>query len=417
VKRKRSDFLTVGLFILVIIAIAGMTWVNHQYVDPSQFDDEFFPRWHGTRKFLDEGESPYTRSVSNEAQIQAYGRRARPSEDPLHFQYPFFAILYYAPFSLINSLNWARAAWMTVLEVCLVFTVVISIRLSRWKLPPLYLIPIFILAFGWIYTVYPLWEKSLSIIVVFFISAALLAIRNKLDILAGFLLLLASIKLNMVLLFILFVIIWAISRRRWYIIGSFLGWGVILLGVSLLIMPEWVEQYLRQIFPYLENPVFTNTWTVLQSWIPGIGRQLGWLLSGLFGLILIIEWVAAYKKDFDWFLWTAYLTLVISILIGIPSTTQNFVILLPVVILIMVGTADRWNIPGRVLLILSVLLLVGVFWGYYFLTAQAGFNIPNNPVFYLVLPLLTLIGLYWVRWWITAIRELPLQKLAQKLTD
>lgn len=394
-----------------------MTWVNHQYLNTSQYDDDFFPRWFGTRKFLSEGESPYTRSVSNEAQIQAYGRKASANEDPLHFQYPFLAIFYYAPFSLINSLNWARAAWMTVLEVCLVFTVVISIRLSRWKLPLLYLIPIFILALGWIYTVYPLWEKSLSIIVVFFISAALLAIRNKLDVLAGFLLLLASIKLNIVLLFILFVIIWAVSRRRWYIIGSFLGWGGILLGVSLLIMPEWVEQYLRQIFPYLENPVFTNTWTVLQSWIPGIGRQFGWLLSGLFGLILIIEWVAAYKKDFDWFLWTAYLSLVISILIGIPSTTQNFIILLPVVILIMIGTADRWNILGRVLLILSVVVLVGVFWGYYFLTAQEGFIIPNNPVFYLVLPLLSLIGLYWVRWWITAIRELPLQKLAQKLTD
>lgn len=416
-KRKRSDFLTVGLLFLVLIAIAGMTWVNHQYLNTSQYDDDFFPRWFGTRKFLSEGDSPYTRSVSNEAQIQAYGRKATANEDPLHFIYPFFTIVYYAPFSLVNSLNWARAAWLTVLEVCLVSTVIISIRLSRWKLPPLYLIPVFILAFGWVYSVFPLWEKSLSVIVVFFIVAALLAIRNKLDILAGFLLLLASIKLELVFLFILFVFIWAISRQRWFIIGSFLGWGIIILGVSLLIMPEWIEQYMRHIFPYLETPVFTNTWSVLQAWIPGIGRQLGWLMSGLFGLVLIIEWVAAFKKDFDWFLWTSYLTLVLTILIGVPSTSQNFIVLLPVVILIMVGTADRWDIPGRVILIGSVVVLLGVFWGLYFLSPQEEFYIPDNPIFYLVLPLITLIGLYWVRWWVTAIRELPLQKLAQKLSD
>lgn len=416
-KRKRSDFLTVGLFILVIVAIAGMTWVNHQVLNTRQYEDDFFPRWFGTRKFLTEGQSPYPRSVSNEAQIEAYGRRATTGEDPLHFKYPFITFFLYAPFSLVNSLNWARAAWMTVLEVCLVFTVVISIRLSRWKLPLLYLIPVFLLAFGWIYSIFPLWERSLSVVVVFFIVASLLAIRHNLDILAGFLLLLASIQINIVFLLILFAFIWAISRRRWLIIGSYLGWGIIIIGVSILIMPDWIMQYLRHIYPYLETPVFTNPWTVLHAWIPGIGRQMGWLLSGLFIVILIIEWVAAYKKDFDWFLWTSYLTLTLTILIGIPSTTRNFIVLLPVVILIMVSTADRWNITGRLLLLLSVGVLLGVFWGFYFLTGQVDLSIPDDPFFYLVLPLVTLIGLYWVRWWVTAIRELPLQKLAEKLLD
>ena len=57
---------------------------------------------------------------------------------------------------------------------------------------------------------------------------------------------------------------------------------------------------------------------------PGLGKQLGWLISGVSALILLVEWWLALKKDFRWFLWTVSLTIVISQWIGIPTIPGTF---------------------------------------------------------------------------------------------
>jgi hypothetical protein len=393
------------LVILLVALVAsgtliGLTWVNYRYSMQNPGGSDFLPRWVGTREFLMKGQSPYSEETTREIQQLFYGRPARSEEDQALFVYPFYSIFVFAPFAMISDFNLARALWMTTLEVSILLIAIAGISLSRWKLSPILLGFILIFALLWYYSIRPLINSNASILVALFVMGALLAIRAGQDSWAGLFLVLATIKPQMVVLLVLFILIWSISERRYVILWSFLGNLALFTAVTSLLIPDWTWQNLRQILAYPNYTLPGTPGEIFLEWMPGVGKQLGYALTIFLVTTLIWEWRSALGKDFRWFLWTALFTITATTMVGIRTATENYIIMLPAVILVFAAWDQEWGRFGRFLIALSYgLLLFGIWW-LFLATLERGEQPIQNSIMFFPLPVFLILGLYWIRWWV-----------------
>jgi len=411
--RRVSVSLGAILFLSILI-IVGLTWVNYRYTAQNQTMNNFYPRWAGTRLLLMKGWSPYSQQTTDEIQQMAYGRLARSGEDRGYFVYPLYSSLIYAPFSLTDDFAIANAIWMTVLELSVIAIFVISLSLSQWRPSPLLLIFLFIFTALWYHTLRPILSSNASILSVLFIVLALLAIRSEIDALAGISLALASIKPQMVLILYIFILIWAVSNHRWTLIWSLLGFLLLFIAAGSLLVPNWIVDNIRQVIRFSESNFISTPGAIISYWLPGIGRQVGWALTGIMVGVLLIEWRHSLGKEFRWFYWTVLLTLVINNLIGMYTTLEDYIILYPAVVLIFALLDKRWGSFGRGLILLLILIMTVGLWGILINKASTGSPPDLDPIVFFFMPLLTLFGLYWVRWWAIRPMRLPLEEFAKR---
>lgn len=412
-RRIFINWIAGGLGLCLVVGILG--WGNYRFVMQNPGGNDFLPRWAGTRMYIMQGTSPYSDEATLEIQRMIFGRAAQGDEDQSLFVYPFYSIFVFAPFALIQDYMIARAAWMTVLEINLLILGGISLALSRWRLPRLGLVILLVFMLLWYHSFRPVINGNASIVVAVLIAAAFLAMRSEQDIAAGFLLAMATIKPQMVILLIPFVCLWAISRQRWALVWSIFGTLALLVASMSLLIPDWLLQNVRQIFAYPGYTLPGSPGEIFLEWMPGVGRQLGLVLTVFFVGIALWEWRSAWQKDFRWFLWTAYLTLAITNLIGIRTTTENYIALLPGVILIFAAWDRYWGVIGRGLVVTSLILLfLGLWW--LFLTTlslQQGGQATQHSILFFPLPLFSILGLYWVRWWMVRAPQPLMDQLRQ----
>jgi hypothetical protein len=135
------------------------------------------------------------------------------------------------------------------------------------------------------------------------------------------------------------------------------------------------------------------------------------VLASAFGLWLVIEWWRSLGKDSRWFLWTAALTLVFTELIGIPTSTSNYVILIIPITLAFSILEQRWKSGGAQVVLVFMIIILAVTWGIFLMITGSDPSHPE-PLFLLFpLPILTLMLLYWVRYWALASIKLRVEHL------
>jgi hypothetical protein len=247
------------------------------------------------------------------------------------------------------------------------------------------------------------------------ITAAFLAIRARQFVLTGFFLALSTIKPLMVALVVIYVLLWLVAQRQYLVLWSFFGFLALMIAVTSLVIPDWLIQLTKLTVVSFDSIRNASAWQILIAWLPGVGKQIGWILTAFVVITLMIEWRASINQDFRWFFWTACLTLTLTGISGLPTSMLNFIILLPTVILIQVIWDERWGKIGRLFVVLSILLLSVGLWAVYFHVVQAGEVVYQNPGLFFALPIFCLIGLYWVRWWAIHPPRLPLQQLVDSL--
>ncbi|MCS7247046.1 MAG: DUF2029 domain-containing protein [Anaerolineales bacterium] len=396
---KRHTRLLFEILILgfVLAAIGGLYWINLVYSRQQPGGNDFLARWMGARYWLIEGISPYDEQVSLATQIAIYGRPAdrTKGEDIAHFVYPLPVMIFIAPFAFFEY-TVARALWMTFLELCVIGLAFLSFRLSAWQPSPLKL-GLFVLVFtlGY-YSVRAIILGQYAVVNALLILFSLLAIRRKSDFVAGFLIALSLCKPQMVFLFVPFVLIWAWSQRRWDIFGGFFGGGGLILAISLMFLPDWPIQMLRQVMDYPAYTRESSPISILASLTPGVKRQIEWILySGLLGYLLL-EWGLAWKKEYAHFLWVALLTLLVSNLVAYRTATTHYLVLYPALALIFRVLEERWRDLGRGLVWIVMLVWFIGSWLLFFSTVQGN---QESDVMFLPFPFLTLLGLWWIRWW------------------
>lgn len=401
------------LIVLIIALLLAVVWANYQYVKENPGGNDFLVHWVGTRSLLIDGISPYTDAVALRIQNLAYGRPARPGEHELRVAYPLYSIFIFLPFALIRDYTIARTLWMTCLEIALIVLVFLCLRLTTWKPKSWILGVILVFSIFWYHGLRPLINGNAVILVILFTVGSLLAFQNEHDELAGFLLALATIKPHLMLLPILFAWFYAISIRRWKVPLWTIITLALLAGAAMIFVPNWILQNIWEILRYPKyNPPGTPV-AVFSMWFPANGNRIGWILSAMLGLLLLMEWWIARGKEFRWFIWTMCLTLTVSQWIGIPTDPGNFILMYPSLILTFSMWEDRWKSRGRILIVAWLLILFIGLWIAFLKTVTFNGQPLQHPVMFFPLPFIVLIGLYWIRWW--AIR--PSQLLVEALRD
>lgn len=391
------------LWLILVLAIAGvlvlLTFTNHRYAAANPGGNDFLVHWVGTRAFLLDEISPYSDETALRIQNMVYGRPAQAGEHELRVAYPLYSMLVFFPFALIEDFTWARAVWMTVLEVGLLLLAMVSMKLARWRPKPLVLGAFILFALLWYHAVRPLILGNAVILVALGLAVGLLAIRNRQDEAAGILFALTTIKPQVVVLVLAYIFIWCLANRRWKVIFWFSGVMLVMVMVATLLLPDWFRQLLAEILRYPGyNPPGTLG-AALATWFPSVGKRMGYLVSGILAVLLLVEWMRSRRMEFRGFYWTTCLTLVASAWIGIQTDPGNFIVLLPALVLVFAGIQGRWKQSASAIILISMLVIGVGIWAIFLATIEQSYQPIQSPVMFLPLPAFLLVAAYWIRWW------------------
>lgn len=398
-EHNRSILYQVTLFIaLMLLVIAGLTLANYSFVTSDSGSNDFLPRWNGAHEWLVNGNNPYSRATSLIAEKMAYGRHARPldGEEQMNFSYPIYAMIFYAPFGLLDY-PLARAVWMTALEISIFLLVVLGLRLVEWKLHWKSIAGVFIFGMTWYFSLRVIMDGSFTAISVLLIIGTLLCIKTKHDTLAGVLMAFTTIKPQLAYLLILFIIFWSIRSNRHKIWLSFILTLIALIGIGLLLLPGWPISWLKQLMKIPGIYEWKGTATVtLAKVLPGIQEQTATMINIIFYIYLLYEWLRAKGNDFNTFLWTVFMTLIITNVVAIFTESQHQITLLPAIFLVGKVLIDRLGLFGRWFTVALITIIYVGTWTLFLGTRHGNLE---SHIMLLPLPFFLLVGFWWIRWW------------------
>lgn len=398
--RRQRLIKEILLVLLLIIGIGLFFFANFQYTRINPGGNDFLVHWVGTRAFINEGISPYSDQVALRIQNLVYGRPALAGEHELRVAYPFYSIFLFLPFSLISDYMIARAVWMTVLEIAIIASIIITFKTINWK--PKILTSILLIVFGlfWYHGLRSLINGNAVVMILLVISLVLYGIKIRQDELVGLCLALMTIKPQVVIVFVLFVIFWAIFNRRIKIIFWFLGTTIVLVLIGLFLLPNWLIEFLREVMRYPGyNPPGTPA-TALAAIAPGIGSQVGLLISIFSGMILLVEWFLGKNSSNLKFFWVACLTLILGQWVSIQTDPGNFIVMFPAIIIAFQVIENRWKNVGQCINLILLSILFFIPWLIFINTINFEYQPIQNPIMFFPVPLFLLTILYWVRWWV-----------------
>ena len=304
---------------------------------------------------------------------------------------------------------------MIILELALIATIILSVRLMDWK--PSRWTWVFLVLFTWMsaYSFHSILSGSPAAIVGLFIVLALTALRNGRHELAGLLLALATCFPLSLSLLVILILFWALISRKG-LVALWLVAGVLILSViGLFFIVDWPLQMVRSYIPSSSAQAMLTFGDVLTAWLPGIGKQLsgGWII--LLILVLLVEWILARQKDHRWLVWVVCLTLVLQMCSGMPTRLSSTVILLIPLVQILANWEQRLDKVGQWLASSSLVFLLVAGWLMVWANFEDWFRMEILPIetwgMILLFIAFLIVGLYWVRWW--SVR--PLQTYVEKL--
>jgi len=385
-------------------------WGNYQLAKREVTGEGFLVQWLSIRSFVVDGNSPYSDRVPSTIVKTVGFENSFAKGNPPRYSSPLYSGIVIFPFTLIGDITIAQAIWSSAQLLAIFITLLVSVKLINWKSRWYIFLLISLFTLFSYHTVIPWLDGGLPTWVSLFLIFSFLAIRNNKYELAGISLALATIQPQMTVLLIIFILFWAVAQRKRTMIFWFFVTLVILSIIGLLLVPDWVMQYLRLLYNYPINFPPGNLGMLFSNLWPGLGRQLGWLVSGILAIVLIIEWRLALHRDFRWFIWVASLTMVVSQWIGIPTIPGHFVQLILPIILISAMLSEHSPRGGQWLAVFIVaILFVWELVLYYFdITGTQ----PSNQLNLMIpLPLILLLGLYWTRWWAIKSKRLLIEEM------
>lgn len=390
----RNVFLGIFFLSLTAIAVGGLFWANLLFVQRNSGGAEILTIWSGSRAHTINALNPYSVVVADQVQRQVYGRLARAGEPVYRVDAPLHYILLFTPLALVENFTEARAWWLVISQGALVALSLLGFLLVQWRPPLSIRLLVIIAGLFWAYSALALLEGSLVVVVGLLFAAALMALRAKADELAGILLAFATIKAEAGILFLVFIFVWSAAQQRWGVLAGFaMSWAV-LAGVGWLFQPDWLWGILRSVVSNLESGPLVGFGILLEARLPGIGVRASQVLTGLVAAILAVEWyIAARAGEFRHMLWAAMLTLTLTPLSGLPAEASNHVLLFLPLLLSLSVMDERWGRFGRVMVVIT-LLLVSI--GFWLLLLNTG---GQSRALIAPLPFALAGLLYWVRWW------------------
>ncbi|KAF0112500.1 MAG: hypothetical protein FD147_96 [Chloroflexi bacterium] len=388
------------LILLIVTLFSLLTVANYQFSKNNPGGNDFLVHWIGAKKFLAEGVSPYSDQTALEIQKTVYGRPAMTGEHELRVAYPLYSIFIFAPFALIKDFTVARALWMSVLEFSIVGIIILSIRINHWKVRPWMIGSFLLFGIFFYHGIRPLINGNAVILVTLGLLVAIIAIRNGQDEIAGLILAFSTIKPQNVILVLFFILIWAAFHRRTKIITWFAGTMVLLVGFSILLIPDWIFQNIREVLRYSSYNPPGSPGAALIAWWGNIGTRLSIGLSALLSILLVLEWWKSRNSGIKQFIWTVMVTMTISQWIGIQTDPGNFILLYPALFVGLELLWERWDNRSYGISYAFLAFLFVSIWVLFLTTLNIDYQPIQSSILLFPFPLFVFILLYWSRWWV-----------------
>lgn len=390
----------VWLPILILLALIGATVLNHRLASSFQKQDDFAPRWVAAREWMQSGSSPYSDSTHqatlellNENGNEPFGLSQGRFVDPAWF------VLFYLPISFVPY-SIARAIWMTLIELSLVLSVVLSIRMAGLKMSTVELLitSILVLVF------YPLFKTVLVISVnapyIFLTLLAVHLARERQNTMAGLLFALSVWMVPLSLFLVILFMIWLGARRDNSLAKIFFSSIAFLILVSLILFPGWVAEwfaaYLRLFpdFSWVRTPLI-----VLGGLFPGASAQIAIILSLVVLVMMLVEWYGIGEREGRGFHWKLMLTLNLLYLFNLTSEGIYLIWLFAPLFSVFKYLIEKWRVSGRIIFWVTYLALIFIHWRRFQITQN--WSTEESSLVILLLPTITFLGLQWFRWWAT----------------
>lgn len=333
-RRVATAQLILGRTILGLLIAFALVGVHHTLrlisASSSSSLNDLYPVWRGSRELLVHHRNPYSREMNVEIQTAFYGVALPPGdyeEKQCCFAYPAYVSFLLAPvvtasFPKVSLIVlWLLVAATAVSAACWWWVAGHRTR-SLWLVIPLVLVS-------------PPVAQGLDLHQLAFVVAALLSIsaallRSDHHTLAGIALACATIKPQMALLPVCWMLLWAINdwvSRKKLVIG-FLGAMALLFVGSEIVRPEWFPSFLAQLQYYRRFSAGAGMLDILY------GRGTGlWLALGSTLGVLFLMW--RRRTAFDFMPMLAFLLAVeVFIMPGLKSLL-NLVLLMPAIFIVL----------------------------------------------------------------------------------
>lgn len=289
---------------------------------------------------------------------------------------------------------------MTLVELSLVMSVYLSIRLAGLKLSTLELL---IMSFlGLVF--YPFFKSILTVSVTApYVFLALLAVylaRERQGTIAGLLFALSVWMAPLSFFLVILFMIWLGARRDGSLSRIFFSSLGFFIVVSLILFPgwtaEWFASYLRLFpdFSWVRTPLI-----IVGELFPGASAQIAIVLSLVMLVMMLVEWYGIGEREGRGFHWKLMLTLNLLYLFNLTSEGIYLIWLLAPLFSVYKYLTEKWRVSGKIISWVTYLALIFIHWRRFQLTQN--WLPEESALVILLLPIFTMLGLQWFRWWAT----------------
>lgn len=356
--------------------------------------NDLYPRWAAGCDWLKTGRDPYSPETTLRIQEGIYGRPATPTEDQVAFAYPIYTVLLTWPLCLTTDFATVHAVVITVLLVCVMGTAVLARQATGWRPGP----RLWIWSLLWIALIYPtvrgLLLGQLASVVALLQVGALGALRLRRDSLAGAALALSTIKPQMAILIIPFLLFWAAWQHRWKVVTGFTFVLAILILIPLLWLPAWPVSWLTGLRQYTAYTEFGSITWILTTYALGTPTLVESAVTLTLLAWFLVETWRSRRLGFEPMLWAAALAIVLTHFASPRTATTHFgPLLLPLFMLFRVWQHSDER-RGAWMAALTWPAVGLATWAMFLLTVQ---GIQESAANYVPIPLALLLALVWMR--------------------
>jgi hypothetical protein len=332
------------------------------------FAGDFYPVWLTSREAMLHHRDLYGREMTREIQTGLFGRpldSSRPLDPPngyRTFAYPAFVDIIFWPLAYLPFPT-VRVVLAVLLPIATAGGILLWLRAMSFAASPRLVMPLVLLTLCSYPILEALFAEQLALVVGFTLAAALAALTTGRYMMAGTLLALATIKPQMVVLVILFLLLWSISkwRERRRLAESFAVTELLLCTSSLLIWPGWIGRWLGVLYDYRH---YSSPPLVVDLVSPRFASLFGPVfVSALIGASIVVAWrVRACSPASATFHLAVALLLTVSVVALVPGqAVYDHIVLLPGIVLV-VGLWRRLASSRRAIRWLMAIAMASLLW-------------------------------------------------------
>ncbi len=396
---------------LALVVLIGLAFFGQWAMKQFAYEDQFVIPWAAGRAWLLEGTDPYDGEVIQLARstlnsLEFLGQLPESAE----LTSPFLNLVFSLPLSLMPY-EVARTVWVVLLTVSLAGSGFLMLKMSQWKTSLVEKIVAIFLVAAWLPGLKLVLMGSLTPIIILLILAAVYAIINEQDTLAGFLLALAFGSIQISFLVLLIFVFWSFFHRRWSILIAYFSGLAFLWVVSLIVLRSWPGSWLAVMlrtypdFSWIRTPLMA-----LANLLPGISNYLSMALHGGLAIYLLTLWFSTLGSKRKEYTWHFLMLLTLAFLFQIENASDVLLLAFPALFLVFRYWSERWRFLGRIVSWLSLIVIFGLPW----FTVDVPSVFTGDVLFTgltIGLPLFVILGMSSVHWWAVKTPIMPSSNL------